>query len=203
MLLLPLALLPSCLLSAIATQRLSREREKMEAKRTGRNYEATKLLTGGILIILTMLPSLSTAQENHKGAAICNQIAIEVNTVIDWTQTLCIAARGKQPGAYSFIVTSTQPVFSAEASKKAWLLMAVAFAGKNLNESPSVKAEELWLSDANLVKNRTAYILPARVAKLLQRQVKSDKITLDGMYSEVSKNLGRRAFSDKEWEQHK
>jgi hypothetical protein len=165
--------------------------------------EVMKILNSCVLIILLLLQSLAIAQETDKGAAICNQITTGINIIIDWTQTLCMSAKGKQPGTYSFVVISSKPVFSAEASKKAWLLIAVAIAGDVLNKNSSIKTEELWLSDANLTKNRVTHIMPAGVAKSLQRRIKADQITLDVMYSEISQNLTRKTFSDKEWAQRK
>jgi len=90
------------------------------------------------------------AQSGEKGQSICYEVQNVVNALVDYTQTSCLPSRGKA-GALSFIVLSSQPVFSVEASKKAWLLVVVGAIGKSLNERPSVKADELWLSDANLI----------------------------------------------------
>ena len=136
--------------------------------------------------------STTVAQPAEKGQALCYQIEKIVNALVDYTQTACVPSAGKSPGAFTFILISSKPVFASEASKKAWVLVAVAASGDALNKNASVKAEELWLSDANEMKSRTAYVMPAALAKSLQRRIKADQITLDTMYSEVSKNLSQR-----------
>ena len=74
------------------------------------------------------------------------------------------------------------------------MLVAVASIGKTLNEQPSVKADELWLSDANQMKSRVAYVLPASIAKSLQRQVYNGQLDLEGMYAAIKKNLVRKTI---------
>lgn len=149
-------------------------------------------------MVFMLLSSNSYAEdETYKAEALCSRVVTEVNIMIEWTKTVCIPTRGKKPGAYSFIIISAQPVFSADKSKKGWLLVVAASIGKNLNKIP-LNAEELWLSDAYLTKSYVTHILPAHIAKSLQRQIKADQITLDMMYSEISKNLTRKAVSKKD-----
>ena len=137
---------------------------------------------------------LATAfsQSAEKGQSVCFQIGNMVNALVEYTQTSCVPTLSKTPGAYSFILMSSKPIFAVEASKKARLLVAVAASGDALNRNPSVRADELWLSDANEMKSRIAYVLPAALAKSLQLRAKANQITLDGMYSEISRNLVRR-----------
>ena len=82
-----------------------------------------------------------------------------------------------------------------EASKKGWLLVVVASIGKILNEQPSVKADEIWLSDTSLMKSRVAYVLSTALAKSLQRQVHNEQIDLEGMYAVIKKNLVQKTIS--------
>ena len=116
-----------------------------------------------------------------------------MNALVDYTQTSCLPSGGKA-GALSFIVLSSQPVFSVKASKNGWLLVVVASFGKTLNEQPSVKADELWLSDANLMKSRVAHVLPTSLAKSLQRQAYNGQIDLEEMYEAIKKNLVRKTI---------
>ncbi len=82
--------------------------------------------------------SLSVAAQSvEKGQSICFDVHNTVNALVDYTQTSCLPSGGKA-GAISFIVLSSQPVFSVETSKKGWLLVVVASIGKTLNEQPSV-----------------------------------------------------------------
>ena len=149
------------------------------------------------LIALLFLPALGLAQSAEKGQAMCYQIEKTINALVDYTQTSCLPTGAKQKNAYSFILLSSQPVFSVEPSKKAWLLVAVAAVGDILNKSESVKAEELWLSDVNLMKNRVAHVFPAPLSKSLQRRVKAGQLGVEAMYSEISKNLTQKSIPKK------
>ena len=66
-----------------------------------------------------------------------------------------------------------------------------------MNEQPSVKTDELWLSDANLMKNRIAHALPTSLAKSLQRQVYDGQIDLEEMYVAIKKNLSKKTIPKK------
>jgi hypothetical protein len=150
-----------------------------------------------LVAVVAFIWSLSaTAQPVEKGQSICYEVQNAVNALVDYTQTSCLPSAGKA-GALSFIVLSTQPVFSVQASKKGWLLVAVASIGKTLDEQPSVKADELWLSDTNLMKSRVAHVFPASLAKSLQRQVYNGQIDLEGMYAAIKKNLVQKTIPKK------
>lgn len=136
----------------------------------------------------------AAAQSVEKGQSICYEVQNAANGLVDYTQTSCLPTGGKA-GALSFIVISSEPVFSVEASKKGWVLVVVASIGKTLNEQSSVKADELWLSDANQMKSRVAYVLPISVAKSLQRQIYNGKIDLEGMYTAIKKNLVQKTIA--------
>jgi hypothetical protein len=97
--------------------------------------------------------------------------------------------------AFSFVVISDKPVFSVEASKKAWLLVVVASFGKTLNEQPSTLVDELLLSDINSIKNHVVYVFPVSLAKSLQRQIYNGQIDLEGMYAAIKKNLIQKIIS--------
>jgi hypothetical protein len=153
-----------------------------------------------VLVAVALLWSLSaTAQSVEKGESICYQVQRSMNAMVDYTDTSCLPASGKA-GALSFVVLSSQPVLSVaslEAAKKAWLLAVVAVVGKNLNDHPSIKTDELWLSDASLMKNRIAYVFPTSLAKSLQHQVYNAQIDLEEMYAAIEKNLVRRQLPKK------
>lgn len=134
------------------------------------------------------------AQSVEKGQSICYEVQNAVNGLVNYTETSCFPTRGKAR-ALSFIIISSEPVFSAEASKKAWVLVTVASIGKSLNEQPSIRADELWLSDANQIRNRIAYVLPAALAKSLQRQIYSGTIDLEGMYAAIIGQMVRKNVS--------
>ena len=146
-----------------------------------------------IAVVAFFLPLSVFAQSVEKWQSICYAVQNLVNALVDYTQTTCLPAGGKA-GALSFIVISSQPVFSVEASKKAWLLVVVGTIGKTLNEQLSFKADRLWLSDANLMERRTGYFLPISLAKSLQHQVYNGQIDLEGMYAAIKKNLVQKTI---------
>ena len=74
-------------------------------------------------------------------------------------------------------------------------MFVVASIGKILNEQPSVKTDEMWLSDTSLMKSRVAYVFSASLAKSLQRQVYNGQIDLEGMYAVIKKNLVQKTIS--------
>jgi hypothetical protein len=142
-----------------------------------------------------LVPAAAAGEPLHAGQALCYQIEKTVNALVEFTQTSCIPARGKVKGGVSFILVSSKPVLSLDAARKGWIVVAVAAVGQALNRSPSVKGEEIWLSDYELTKKRTAYALPASLAKTLQREIKADKINQDEMYSAISQNLREKVVS--------
>jgi hypothetical protein len=151
-----------------------------------------RLLTAITLLGVVLVPHSAFSQSVEKGQALCYQIEKTVNALVDYTQTSCLPTKGKSPETHSFILLSNKPVFSTEASKKGWVIAAIAATGDALNKNASVRADELWLSDTTQMKTRIVYVMPAAMAKSLQRKVKGDQITVDGMYSEIIKNLDKR-----------
>lgn len=150
-----------------------------------------------VFVTVALFWALPTVAESlEKGQSICYEVQSAVNSLVDYTQTTCLPGAGKA-GALSFIVVSSKPVFSVEASKKGWLLVAVASVGKTLNEQPSVRTDELWLSDSNLMQRRVAYSFPATLAKSLQRRVSNGQIDLEGMYSAIKMNLVQKTIPKK------
>jgi hypothetical protein len=120
--------------------------------------------------------------------AICTEIQGYVNLLVDYTKTACSPAGGSE-GAFSFVVLSSEPIFSVEATRKPWLLAVVLSIGKAMNDQPDTKPGELYLADA---KARVAYFLPINIAKSLQNAVGTGQMKLGAMYKEIQKNLGRK-----------
>lgn len=149
------------------------------------------------LAIFTIVGSFQVhARSLDQGEAICYEIESATNALADFTQTKCLPSSGKA-GTLSFILISNAPVFSVETSKKAWLIAAVAAVGKALNSRPRVKADELWFSDVRSMKSYVGYVLPASLAKSLQRNVYSGGIALDGMYSSIQNGLVQKNITRK------
>ena len=135
-----------------------------------------------------------TQQQLDTATAVCYGVQTSTNTLVTYTETMCIPSPGKE-GASSFLVISSEPVFSAEASKKAWLLVVVAVIGKEMNDRPTFRGDEVWVSDVNQTKARVAYVLPTSLTKSLQSRAYNGQIDLDQMYAEITRNLVRKTVS--------
>lgn len=148
-----------------------------------------------VVVVVAVLWSFSVnAQSIDKGQSICYEAQNLVNGLVDYTETSCLPSSGKK-GALTFMFISSKPIFSVEASKKAWAIVTVAAIGKILNDQPSLKADEIWLSDLNQVQNKVAYTLPASLAKSLQKQVSTEKINFEQMYSSINKNMIKKTVT--------
>lgn len=131
---------------------------------------------------------INEASTSEAASSLCNNIAKNINLVADFTNTLCIPAKGRQTGFVSFTILSEKPVFGTPSEEK-WLLVAVAAAGLALNNDPSTNAEELCLSDTNLVTEGKYYVINAARAKSLQQQISGGTITLEQMSSALTQSL--------------
>jgi hypothetical protein len=118
------------------------------------------------LFILT--PFLLAGQLVVNRQAICDEVQGYVNMLVDYTKTTCIPA-GASADEFTFLVLSSEPIFSIKDSKKAWLVAVVLSIGKAMNDQPDVKAGELYVAEANL-KTNVAYFLPIDLAKSLQKR---------------------------------
>jgi hypothetical protein len=108
-----------------------------------------------------------------------------INTMVEFTKTVCAAVASEDPKKYSFILASEKPVFSNEKTKKAWVLMAAVSAGYSLNEHSKIQAKEIILADASTMTFHKGYALPATTAKEIQSKIKSEELTLDQAYAKA------------------
>ena len=145
-----------------------------------------------VLAACLLGPALAMSQSQESGRLLCDQIESLVDAVCDCTRTACRPAPGGAQGTRSFIVLSSEPVFSGEDSKREWVLVAVAAVGYALNGNATFRGDEVWLSDTDQMRERVAYVVSAEVAKSLQRRVKANEITLDEMYAEILKHMTPR-----------
>ena len=122
------------------------------------------------------------------GKGLAYQIEKYVNGMVDYTTTTCIPAAGR-PGAFSLIIISSRPIFDVEAAKKAWLVAVGGAVGKTLHDNATAKVDQVIVSDAALMKERRAFTIDASLLRSLQEPVKSEKIDLDQMYSQMLHGL--------------
>lgn len=122
----------------------------------------------------------------------CRTVESSINILADFTNTKCLPTAGSAKGRNSFILLSEKPVFSNEQSKKAWLIVACAAVGSELNKKTAVRAEELWFSDVARTKERTAFSVSAATCKSLQSKVYDGALNIEQMYSTLSAQLVRK-----------
>jgi hypothetical protein len=88
-------------------------------------------------------------------------------------------------GRIDLILISSQPVFSVEVSKKAWLMVVAGSVGKVMGEHAQMELEEIWVSDTRLIAKRRAFKFPAVLAQKLQHEAKGGEITLEQLYDQL------------------
>ena len=113
-----------------------------------------------------------------------------VNMLVDYTKTGCVPMHTSSD-VFTFLVQSSEPIFSNKEEKKAWLIAVVLSIGNAMNGQPDVKAGELYMADADM-KTNAAYVLPIDRAKSLQSDVAAGKLKLGAMYEAIQKNLIRK-----------
>jgi hypothetical protein len=140
------------------------------------------------LLVLTLFLIAGQLVVNRQ--AICDEVQGYVNMLVDYTKTTCIPA-GASANEFTFLVLSSEPIFSIKDSKKPWLVAVVLSIGKAMNDQPDIKAGELYVADANL-KTNVGYFLPIDLAKSLQKEVSAGQMKLEAMYEEIKKHLVRK-----------
>lgn len=140
-----------------------------------------------LFAVVTCHVSVIQADEALEASGLCYKIQNFINALATYTDTLCIPALG-QPGV-TFLLLSKEPIFSVEASKKAWLVVTVGAVGKVMNMHHTVKASEVYVSDMKLMKNRQGFKYPVDLAKRLQRQAAEEPLQLDELYGQLNSAL--------------
>lgn len=142
------------------------------------------------LILATAITNTAFSDISQKtGEALCAEMSNTINTIVDFTKTICFPAAGKDKNTYSFMLASEQPVMQIPDAKKAWVLIAVSAAGYSLNQHPQIKTDEIMLTDAMMTKMHKVQTIPAKLAKELQAKMSTDQMTPDAAYSQISANL--------------
>ncbi|WP_040549334.1 hypothetical protein [Pedosphaera parvula] len=124
-----------------------------------------------------------------KGEGIAYEIESTINFLVTFTKTKCLPAAGNEPGSFSFILISSEPVFKVEASKKGWLIGVAGVVGKSYHDHSNLVMDQVFVSDMSLAKEGRAFTIPASTLRSLQERCKSDQITLDQLYSAMLAEL--------------
>jgi hypothetical protein len=115
---------------------------------------------------------------------LCSQMERLVNALMDYASTERVP-NISDPKSTSFIFIVDKPIFSVEASKKAWMLVVIAAVGKTLNDNSSYSADQILLAELSMAKEKKYYATRASLGKSLQHKASIGQINLDTMWSEV------------------
>jgi hypothetical protein len=110
--------------------------------------------------------------------------------LVDYTRTACVPT-DTSIDTFTFLVRSSEPIFSVKDEKKAWLIAVVLSIGNAMNSQPDAKVGDLYVADADMEPN-VAYVLPIDLAKSLQAEVAAGKLKLGAMYEKIEKSLVRK-----------
>jgi len=91
--------------------------------------------------------------------------------------------------ALSFVILTSEPVFSSESLERIWLIAVTASLGRALNDRPTVDVDQLTVSDAKSISTGITYTLPVALTRSLQRRKVTNQIDLDKMYDEIEQSL--------------
>lgn len=162
-----------------------------------RFYEAgTKLLFTSVLLIALVLSAAPLpADESVETAGLCRQIEKFINALAHDTRTQCLPS--SDHGALSFILISENPIFSAEASKKAWLIVTVGAVANVMRGHTNIKSADVLVSDTNMMKKRRGYKYSIALATRLQQQTKAHQIGLEELYQQLNLALTATAIPRK------
>jgi len=152
------------------------------------------LVKASTIALLVVHPGCLNAQSKEAGPALCYSIQNTINAIMgEHTHTACVPVSSRVAGdGLALGVIASKPVFFAEATKKAWLIVAALGTGHVLNtEGPGASVDVIMFADSALVAHGYGYFVPASVVKSLQRRVKADQITLDAAYSELLARMTR------------
>ena len=140
--------------------------------------------------LFVLIPFLMAGQFVVNREAICDGVQRYVNMLIDYTKTACVPADASSD-TFTFMVLSSEPIFSVKVEKRAWLIAVVLSLGNAMNGHPELKGGELYVADANVATDG-AYSLPIDVAKSLQKEVSAGQLKLGAMYEKIQKSLVRK-----------
>jgi hypothetical protein len=158
------------------------------------NMSSLKCCFAPSVVLLLLPPFYPVVQPVVDQQAICDEVQKYVNALVDYTKTACTTGNTGD-GSLSFVILSSEPIFSVAATKKPWLLAVALSIGKALNDQPDLKPGELYVLDGDL-KSRFAYAIRVDIVKSLQKSVSASHMKLDAMYEEIEKNLRPKSIPE-------
>lgn len=125
----------------------------------------------------------------------CQRVSRNIDTLASSFRTTCLPAAGGKPGVNSALLIADAPVFGTEKSKKAFLIVACAAAGSEMNTNARLRLNELWFSDVERTKQRVALSIPASECKSMQSRVHAGNMSIEALYSRLESKLAHREVS--------
>lgn len=125
----------------------------------------------------------------------CQRVSGNIDTLASTFRTTCLPTAGGKPGVNSALLIADAPVFGTEKSKKAFLIVACAAAGSEMNANARLRLNELWFSDIERTKQRVAFSIQANECKTMQSQVHAGSMSIEAMYARLESKLTRRDAS--------
>jgi hypothetical protein len=156
-----------------------------------RGFHTMRTQQLGLLAFL-FAPVLASAEPIDQ---FCATVSRNIDTLASTFQTTCLPTAGGKPGVNSVLLIADAPVFGNEKSKKAFLVVACAAVGSEMNKNSRLRLSELWFSDVERTKQRVAFVAPAAECKTLQSQVHAGSISMEQMYARLEAKTVRRAVS--------
>ena len=135
--------------------------------------------------------SSALAETIENGKVICEDVERfvgESGGFAPSAQTYCMPTLGRD-NALSFVILTSEPVFSSESLERTWLIAVVASLGRAFNDRPAVDVDQLTVSAASSISTGITYTLPVALTRSLQRRIFTDQIDLDKMYDEIQQSL--------------
>ena len=144
-----------------------------------------------VIILLTIGCSLQ-AQISTSAS---NTITQQINALVsDYTDTTVIPTDGSD----AVLVVSTK-ILSTKQIMDLWIFVSASAVGKHLNDTPSLRMNEIWFSDVAGMKSKpsTYYSLPTAIAKSVQSKIERGEITLQDGMRIVSQSISKKSIAKK------
>ena len=139
-----------------------------------------------VLAIIGFIDSdVYSDDEDLRARGACHMIEYYVNSLVNYTNTKCLAGAGEQKGTIGLILISEKPIFTMEAEKKCWLIVVVGAIGRTMADNPNLKIDTIVVCDTNMLAKGKAFSFPGILAKNLQQKLYNDEINLEQLYKQL------------------
>jgi hypothetical protein len=125
----------------------------------------------------------------------CREIEQTLDVILSPETARCFQGAGRAKGSIGFIIVYSNGHFFDPNKKKAFLMFAAGSVGKTLSENPSIKPDQVFVSDVGMMKRNRAFVFPASSAMSIQRRMKADQIDAHQGYRELLQVTDERSPS--------